>query len=212
MTFRQTEKMKIMAKTDPRVIKTLRHIDDALIDNLRNHAFRKITVDMICRSAMINRSTFYKYYSDKYELLDNYLSRVMKEFEEATASTDFILASPYTISDQQYVENFQKTIDYVYEHREVYRILWHSSIDRPIYKEMESIICANILKTIREDPAGSHQITPYHTLYAELFSSNLMTMIRWWLSNEPRITRSDVLEVMNGNMKNGLFPTFKYRI
>lgn len=199
-------------KTDPRVIKTLRHIDEALVENLRENEFRKITVDMICRSAMINRSTFYKYYRDKYELLDNFLNRILKEFGEATASTDFILASPFTISDQEYVENFRRTIDYIYTHRTIYKVLWQASIDRPIYKEMEKIICENILSTLRRDPAASHGITPYHTLYAELFSSNLMTLVRWWLANEPRITQNDVLSVMNGNMKDGLFTTFKYRI
>ena len=110
-------------KTDPRVIKTLRHIDEALVENLRENEFRKITVDMICRSAMINRSTFYKYYRDKYELLDNFLNRILKEFGEATASTDFILASPFTISDQEYVENFRRTIDYIYTHRTIYKVL-----------------------------------------------------------------------------------------
>ena len=48
-----------MSKTDPRIIKTLRHIDEALLECLKEHEFRKITVDMLCRKALINRSTFY---------------------------------------------------------------------------------------------------------------------------------------------------------
>ena len=68
-----------MSKTDPRIIKTLRHIDEALLECLKENEFRKITVDMLCRKALINRSTFYKYYADKYELLNNYLDRVLSE-------------------------------------------------------------------------------------------------------------------------------------
>ncbi|MBP3872416.1 MAG: TetR/AcrR family transcriptional regulator [Lachnospiraceae bacterium] len=200
-----------MSRTDPRVIKTLRNIDNALLDNLDSHEFRKITVDMLCRTAMINRSTFYKYYTDKYELLDSFLNRVLNEFSQATATTDFILASPHTITNQEYVDNFRNTIDYIYEHRQIYRVLWRSSIDRPIYQEMEDIICRNILNTIREDPSGPRQTTPYHDLYAKLFSSNLMTLVRWWLSNESLIKRSDVETIMYDNMKNGLFSTFRYR-
>ena len=88
-----------MSKTDPRIIKTLRHIDEALLECLKENEFRKITVDMLCRKALINRSTFYKYYADKYELLNNYLDRVLSEFSEAMATTDFILATPHTIAN-----------------------------------------------------------------------------------------------------------------
>ncbi len=201
-----------MNKTDPRIIKTLQHIDNALLENLKEHEFRKITVDMICRSALINRSTFYKYYADKYELLDNYLSRVLNGFRKTTATTDFILASPYTIDDKIYIDNFRKTIDDIYKNREVYKILWNASIDRAVYEEMEDIISENILRTVREDSSSAEKITPYHELYASLFASNLMTLVRWWLSNENTVTRKDVETLMNGNMKNGLFSTFKYHI
>jgi AcrR family transcriptional regulator len=201
-----------MSRTDPRVIKPLRNIDNALLDNLDSHEFRKITVDMLCRTAMINRSTFYKYYTDKYELLDSFLNRVLNEFSQATATTDFILASPHTITNQEYVDNFRNTIDYIYEHRQIYRVLWRSSIDRPIYQEMEDIIRRNILGTIRRNSAKDQPITPYHDLYAELFASNLMTLVRWWLANDTTVSREEVEALMNSNMKNGLFSTFKYRI
>jgi AcrR family transcriptional regulator len=155
-----------MSKTDPRIIKTLRHIDEALLECLKENEFRKITVDMLCRKALINRSTFYKYYADKYELLNNYLDRVLSEFSEAMATTDFILATPSTIANQQYIDNFRRSIDYVYDHRQIYRILWEASIDRPIYQEMEDIIRRNILGTIRRNSAKDQPITPYHDLYA----------------------------------------------
>lgn len=201
-----------MNKTDPRIIKTLRHIDSALLENLKEHDFRKITVDMLCRSAMINRSTFYKYYADKYELLDNYLDRILSAFRQATATTDFILATTYTIDNKEYKENFRRTIDYIYRHRDVYKVLWKASVDRSIYQEMEEIICDNILKTVQENPSGSREITPYHQLYARLFASNLMTLVRWWLSNENTVTAEEIQVIMNGNMKNGLFCTFKDKI
>ena len=127
-------------------------------------------------------------------------------------TTDFILATPNTIADQRYIDNFRKSIDYIYDHRQIYRILWDASIDRPIYQEMKDIIRLNILGTIQNNPSGDHEVTPYHDLYAELFASNLMTLVRWWLANESSVRRADIEALMNSNMKNGLFSTFKYRI
>ena len=77
---------------------------------------------------------------------------------------------------------------------------------------MEDIIRRNILGTIRRNSAKDQPITPYHDLYAELFASNLMTLVRWWLANDTTVSREDVEALMNSNMKNGLFSTFKYRI
>ena len=117
-----------------------------------------------------------------------------------------------TIANQRYIDNFRRSIDHIYDHRGIYKVLWQASIDRPIYQEMEDIIRRNILGTISSNPAGDQQITPYHVLYAELFASNLMTLVRWWLANETSVTRADVETLMTSNMKNGLFSTFKYRI
>ena len=64
-----------MNRTDPRVIKTLHRIDESLLENLNHYDFPKITVEMLCNEAKINRSTFYKYYKDKYDLLNDYLNR-----------------------------------------------------------------------------------------------------------------------------------------
>ena len=146
-----------MSKTDPRIIKTLRHIDEALLECLKENEFRKITVDMLCRKALINRSTFYKYYADKYELLNNYLDRVLSEFSEAMATTDFILATPHTIANQRYIDNFRRSIDHIHDHRDIYRVLWQASIDRRIYQEMEDIIRRNILDHPQEYPRYDQQ-------------------------------------------------------
>ena len=50
-----------MVPTDLRVVKTLHQIDQALLTNLAEMPFDKITVDQLCQTAMVNRSTFYKY-------------------------------------------------------------------------------------------------------------------------------------------------------
>ncbi|MDR2487389.1 MAG: TetR/AcrR family transcriptional regulator [Clostridiales Family XIII bacterium] len=59
----------MVKETDLRVVRTKRLIEDAFFDLLEEVGFAKITVDMIARKAMINRSTFYLHYSDKFDLL-----------------------------------------------------------------------------------------------------------------------------------------------
>ena len=52
----------------------------------------------------------------------------------------------------------------------------------------------------------------YADLYARLFASDMMTMVRWWMHYEDRVSITDVQELMMNNMKQGMFRTFRERV
>ena len=55
---------------------------------------------------------FYKHYRDKFDLLDNYISRTMDEFRTAS-NVIFIDAEPDTINEDQYRMPFRETVDFI---------------------------------------------------------------------------------------------------
>ncbi len=59
-----------MNQNDLRVRKTRNNIESAFISLLKEKDFHKITVQDILDRALINRSTFYKHYMDKYQLAE----------------------------------------------------------------------------------------------------------------------------------------------
>ncbi|MGN0708988.1 MAG: TetR/AcrR family transcriptional regulator [Anaerovoracaceae bacterium] len=73
-------------KEDLRVVKTKKDIKDAMRRLLAEKEFDRITVTEICNEAMTSRITFYRYYGDKYDLLDDLFSdladMVMDQFAE----------------------------------------------------------------------------------------------------------------------------------
>ena len=56
-----------MNQQDLRVIKTKKNIEESFLRLLEKKSFSEITVQNILDEALINRSTFYKHYSDKYD-------------------------------------------------------------------------------------------------------------------------------------------------
>lgn len=62
--------------TDPRILRTRKLIMDSFIDLSWEKEFKDITVKDITTKAVINRSTFYYHFVDKYELLENSLAEV----------------------------------------------------------------------------------------------------------------------------------------
>jgi AcrR family transcriptional regulator len=67
-------------KEDLRIIKTRKALTDALYTLLQRYSFNKITVYDICAEAMVSRSTFYTHYSDKYALLERWLTELREDF------------------------------------------------------------------------------------------------------------------------------------
>jgi len=61
---------------DLRIQRTRKLIQNAFIELTVEKGFTAVTVQDITKRAMVNRSTFYRHYLDKYDLLDHYLDEV----------------------------------------------------------------------------------------------------------------------------------------
>ena len=80
---------------DVRVVKTKQNIEKTFLHLLSEHTFHKITVSMIVREAMINKGTFYRHYTDKYDLayhvaedtLDRFAELVYVDLDHLTSGT-----------------------------------------------------------------------------------------------------------------------------
>ena len=195
-----------MNKTDLRVVKTLAQIDRALLECLEQTPLQKLTVDQLCQQAMINRSTFYKYYQDKYDLMDQYLARTLQEFRR---QMDVAFAEPFAqnIHSLVYQKHFDKTRPYLHNNKARYTLLWSGAINRPVFTEMLQVIHDNILEKLRSCGLQGTQ-ERYVDLYAQLLASNTMTLVRWWFQYESEISMEEVQQIMVNNMKEGIFGAF----
>lgn len=64
---------------DLRIIKTRKNIEQSFMELLVEKPFEKITVQNIIEHALINRSTFYKHYNDKYAVAEQICEKIMKQ-------------------------------------------------------------------------------------------------------------------------------------
>lgn len=69
-------------KQDLRVIKTKKNLYECILSIMVNKTFEEIKVSDICEKALINRSTFYAHFSDKYELLQSLISDLKDGLKE----------------------------------------------------------------------------------------------------------------------------------
>lgn len=67
---------------DLRVRRTRKLLTQALIEGTVEKGFEALTVRDITERAMVNRSTFYRHYLDKYDLLEQHLHEIYEVLEE----------------------------------------------------------------------------------------------------------------------------------
>ncbi|HUN23036.1 MAG TPA: TetR/AcrR family transcriptional regulator [Anaerolineales bacterium] len=74
---------------DRRVTKTLYAIETAFLDALNEKNLQKLTINDITERADINRSTFYEYFTDKYELFNHIIRKTFEKKMLEHLSGDF---------------------------------------------------------------------------------------------------------------------------
>jgi AcrR family transcriptional regulator len=77
---------------DPRVKRTRKLLQDALVALLAEKGFQAISVQDITARATVNRATFYAHFADKYDLLD----QVISDFFRAAVASRVSPAAPFT--------------------------------------------------------------------------------------------------------------------
>lgn len=104
-----------MKKEDLRILKTKASLYRTLIELMKEKEFEQIKISEICSKSMINRSTFYDHFNDKYELLESFMNDLKKELEES------IKIDIETNSIKEYyMEILKATLDYIDKNKEVY--------------------------------------------------------------------------------------------
>ena len=71
---------------DLRVIKTRESIQTQMIRLLETVPFEKITVNQLIAACRINRSTFYRNYEDKYDLIRKICQEQLNEIQNVSAA------------------------------------------------------------------------------------------------------------------------------
>ena len=102
-------------KEDLRIRKTKANLYRALLQLMEEKTFEDIKVIDICNAAMINRSTFYDHFNDKYELLTSFLEYLKLELIEH-------LNVPKKVNSvkEYYIEVIKLLLEYINKNIDIY--------------------------------------------------------------------------------------------
>ena len=176
-----------MNKKDLRVVKTQNILYRTLLDLMKEKTFEEIKVSDICNQALINRSTFYAHYNDKYELLAEFI-------QELKNSLTGELKKNKNISNtkEYYLEMIKLFLDHIEEKRESYlAIMIHNrnSITMDIiYDVLDHDITSHLQQV---DLIDENQIP--RSIIAKFYIGAVVNVGIEWLKNGKQYTKEDMI-------------------
>ena len=172
-------------KTDLRIIKTRNGLYDALILLLKEKTFEEIKVSDICKKALINRSTFYAHFQDKYELFASLIDDLKQSlnYELKNINKDLTVK-------EYYIELIKVFLNHIEGKEEVYRSI--------MINNKNSIIMDMIYDTINEDISKKLDDLDIPTdIASSYYLGGVVNVGMYWLRNGKKYTKEEMLDFLN---------------
>lgn len=172
-------------KNDLRVIKTNKNIRSTFIQLLNEKDFSSITVKDILDRALINRSTFYKYYTDKYNLAEIISQEFLDKFKSLVS---LIFVNRKDIEDILNLKD--EVLKELYEQKMIILGLWKIRTENiHVYDDMQEIIKQNY-SNLLENNNDNHDIE-YESY---ICASSILATLKFILENQKVYTVQELAE------------------
>lgn len=174
-------------------------IKDAIVQLIREKGLVNITVSDIVSQAKINRTTFYRHYLDKHDLIEQYRNTILNDFKNLAQeylNSTFVWQDPYSTKMQgnnllkQVANNFTANHNF-------YRAWFSSKGDQQTVIATSKLI--NDVITERLDRLShDHRITPIIPVdYArKIIIAGLWIIVKTWLAQEEAITADELYNIL----------------
>ena len=184
-------------------------IRESLLALMKEKPLNKITVREICEKADVNRSTFYSYHADIYDLYRTILKeyfrcqhRVIAECKEILCDRPDITA--LTVAD--FTGFFRIYFTIVLENKELYRFIFNRNADAAIHVNMRKLLYRELVDMLPDSTPEKIRDAFYASFI--FVSGGVTFLLMEWLNNDCRMP-ADTLAKRAAYFCNGVFNGYR---
>lgn len=174
-------------KLDLRIIKTKKNLYSTFEKLMKEYSFEDIKVSDICSDAMINRSTFYAHYNDKYELLAEYINTL----KEVLASE---LEKNNSINNikEYYLEMIRLLLDHMENKKETYASIMINNKNSITMDILYDVISKDIERHIQEN----NDTKVPSQIISKFYLGAVISICTEWIISK-KYSKDDILSYFN---------------
>ena len=186
-----------MKNNDLRVIKTKNALYNTLIELMKDHAFEEIKVSDICTKALINRSTFYAHYNDKYELLKDMIDNLKDSLTEE-------LKKNQNIGDtkEYYLEMIKIFLDHIESKRNTYISIMINNRNSIMFDIVYDVLDHDIKSRLKNDTSSKKGIPS--NIVSKFYIGAVFNVGLEYLKNNNNYSKEDILKYLDILIPNNL--------
>ena len=178
-------------KTDLRVIKTKKILFDSLLKLMKNKNFEKIKISDICEESLINRSTFYAHYEDKYELLiDLFEEQKIALLKKLENNENIIFSKEYMM------ELLNILIDHIDENREMYSAILTNNRDGILIDFLIDAIERDVSDRLKNNNEIIDSNLPLDII-VKFYAGGLINIGISWITRNEKYSKEELLSYID---------------
>lgn len=178
-------------KKDLRIVRTKKLLYDGLIQLLKERPFEEVKVSDICERAYINRSTFYAHYTDKYDLLDDFIRDIKTSLAKELEKNENI-----SNSREYYVEMLRIFFDHVSSKREFYSAVMVNNQNSVIMDMIYSTLNEDIIRSMEKENKTIYKNVPCD-LVAKFYLGAVFNVGIEWLKSSNHYTMEELINYLD---------------
>lgn len=164
-----------MNNQDLRVQRTKKALITTFSDLLETKSFENITIQDLCEKANVRRSTFYRHFNDKYDLLNHIVGTLIEYFRTLH------LHEIDPKDPRQFFNKFMKDILlFISDNKAMVK----SVISINIYSEVYQILYNQIYAVVKQQIEFDKQIGQFYIdefIYGEFLTGGILSVILNWI-------------------------------
>ena len=174
-------------KNDLRVIKTNKALFNALLDLMKEKTFEEIKISDVCSKALINRSTFYAHYNDKYELL----VELIDELKSNLLAT--LQKNENEINTKEYfMAMLELLMNHIDEKRNIYTAILVNNRNSILMDILIDVANKDINKRIQSDKENISANIP-SDIITKFYLGAIISIGMEWLTNNNKYSKGELL-------------------
>jgi len=175
-------------KDDLRVIKTKKILYETLIELMKTKTFEEIKVSDICTKALINRSTFYAHYEDKYELLLEFINSLKEEFINELSKNKNILNTR-----EYYLEMIRLFLDHIENKKDIYNAIMINNRNSIMMDILSSVANNEVIKKMESSNISTK--VPANII-AKFYLGGVLNLGIEWLRDTNKNSKEEIIKYL----------------
>ena len=185
-----------MNESDLRVIKTKNALFNALIELMKDKTFEEIKVSDICNKALINRSTFYAHFEDKYDLLSACIYSLKEALIQKLQANKKVKSTK-----EYYIEIINLFLDYIDEKKEQYLAIAKSNRNSILFDIIYDVIDEDIMFHLKNDIKIKNSKIP-NEIIGCFYMGAVGSVAINWLKNINKYTKEEIITYLDHLIPN----------